>query len=108
LTDAKASASALVNTEKKRWRTEDDGEMQIYLAQAIIRSNHGNLVEVISPHQFKAIDLAGAETIADEWATARKIVKVPDAILRVVRAGMILAERRIGVRAWTRSGGPAK
>jgi hypothetical protein len=75
--------------------------MRKYRVEAIIQGEGGNL-EVLTAHRFEAPSTAEAERFVDDWVTAMRVVYPAAARLRIVRAEMIIAERRVSAPTWIR------
>jgi hypothetical protein len=75
--------------------------MRKYRVEATIQGEGGNL-EVLTTHRFEAPSIADAERFADDWVTAMHVPYPAAASLRIVRAEMIIAERRMDASTWTR------
>jgi hypothetical protein len=75
--------------------------MRKYRVEAVIRGEDGNL-GIITAHRFEAKNPTDAERFVDDWVTAMGVAYPAAASLRIVRAEMIIAERRMDASTWTR------
>jgi hypothetical protein len=72
--------------------------MPKFRIDAIIRAKDGNL-KVLAAHDFEAESNADVERLADDWARGAPIGM--EAGFRIVRANLILAERRMSPAKWS-------
>jgi hypothetical protein len=72
--------------------------MPKFRIDAIIRAKDGN-VKVLAAHHFEAESTTDAERLADDWANGTRVGM--EAGFRIVRADLILAERRISPAKWS-------
>jgi hypothetical protein len=72
-----------------------------YRVEALARSKDGT-IRILTTHHFEADSPADAERVADDWAKARRLAGSTADRLRVVRSDIIVAERRLGHKDWTR------
>jgi len=76
--------------------------MPKYRVEALARSKKDGTIEILTTHHFEAENAADAERVADDWTKARRLAGSTADHLRVVRSDIIVAERRLGEKEWTR------